>query len=378
MISVPMTEASAEEPQQTSRSTAAVWTPSGRGAVATIRIELAPDDSNRSICWPFRAASGRPGNELPIGSVSFGQWGSQPTEDVVVSRCNDTSFEIHCHGGSAAVRRILADLSACGFDEVAWQNQVGSELERIQYEFHELLSQAATLRTAAWIAGQSDRWQLLSNQLVEWHRSGDDSLAQASIAAALRWEDFGLHLTQPWLVVLAGRPNVGKSSLINALVGFERSIVFDEPGTTRDLVTADTVLDGWPMRFSDTAGQRSDANELEASGITLARKALADADCGVLVLDIHEPPSDEDLRLLAEWPEAVIVAHKADLEDRWGTALPTNAIRVSSLQQIGLHELSTQIVQKLIPRLPPDDAVIPLNERQIRVLRQSITPRERR
>ena len=87
-------------------------------------------------------------------------------------------------------------------------------------------------------------------------RAADLQAAAARIREWLAWEDFGLHLTRPWNVVLAGRPNVGKSSLINALLGYTRSIVFDQPGTTRDVVTAATAIDGWPIELSDTAGLR--------------------------------------------------------------------------------------------------------------------------
>lgn len=201
-------------------------------------------------------------------------------------------------------------------------------------------------------------------ELTELVRSGKRDLAASRANEMLAWANFGTHLTQPWEVVLAGRPNVGKSSLINALVGFERSIVFDEPGTTRDVVTADTVLDGWAIRLSDTAGQRGSARDLEAAGIARAREAFANADARLLLIDVSQPPHADDWQLLAEWPDAIVVAHKVDLLDAWGEALPKKAIRVSSLQRTGLRELSSAIVLRLVPMLPPDDAVIPLTDRQ--------------
>jgi tRNA modification GTPase len=239
------------------------------------------------------------------------------------------------------------------------------ELER---EYAVALSQATTTRTAAWIVGQAGRLPAAHDTLHDLIVSSQWDKSLAMLDDILSWSRFGLHLTKPWSVVLAGRPNVGKSSLINALVGYERSIVFDQPGTTRDVVTADTVFDGWPMRLSDTAGQRGSADELESSGIARAREALSVADCPVLVIDVSQPPHLDDFQLLRAWPQALIVAHKVDLEDRWLDQLPSQALRVSSLQRTGLSELSDKIVRRLIPELPPSDAVIPLTERQIQVL----------
>jgi tRNA modification GTPase len=191
---------------------------------------------------------------------------------------------------------------------------------------------------------------------------------QQEVDEILRWASFGLHLTRPWTVVLVGRPNVGKSSLINSLVGFERSIVFDQPGTTRDLLTAETVLDGWPIRLLDTAGLRGSDDELESAGITRARFALADADCRILLIDVNQPPHADDLRLISDWPDALIVANKSDLRDDWGTQLPSRAMRVSALRRTGLPELSAAIVGRLVPQVPSIEAVMPLTERQVREL----------
>ncbi len=91
----------------------------------------------------------------------------------------------------------------------------------------------------------------------------------AHLDAVLRWTDLGTHLATPWRVVLAGAPNVGKSSLINALLGYGRAIVFDQPGTTRDVVTADAAIEGWPITLADTAGLHDASDATESAGIAL-------------------------------------------------------------------------------------------------------------
>lgn len=344
--------------------TAAVWTPSGRGAVATIRVcgDLAA--LSGAIAGNFHATSGRSLAETPQQRICFGQWGCDAAEDVVVCRISLDACEIHCHGGDAAVRRILTDLRSLGCEVVNWRFQLEAERGVWEREHADTLSRATTLRAAGWIAAQAGRMERAIAELSELVANGQSELAASRVNEMLAWANFGWHLTRPWEVVLAGRPNVGKSSLINALVGFERSIVFDEPGTTRDVVTADTVLDGWSFRLSDTAGQRGSAQDLEAAGIARAREAFAAADARLLLFDVSQPPHADDWQLLAEWPDAIVVAHKVDLPDAWREALPTNAIRVSSLQRTGLKELSSAIVTRLVPTLPPNEAMIPLTARQ--------------
>jgi tRNA modification GTPase len=340
--------------------TVSVWTPSGRGAVATVRVVGRFGEHCNKL---FRAATHRELSDLPLDRLCFGQWGNDPVEDVVICRDSHESFEVHCHGGHAAVQRIVSDLTRVGCERVDWPTQWSSANEA-EREFADALSQATTMRTAAWIVEQTGRLSAAISQLQRFAAAGQRDEILAMLDGILRWSQFGRHLTQPWSVVLAGRPNVGKSSLINALVGYERSIVFDQPGTTRDVVTAETVFDGWPIRLSDTAGQRGSADELESSGIARAREALSVADCPVLVIDVSQAPQRDDFQLLQEWPQALIVAHKIDLPNRWLEQLPSQAISVSSLQRTGLSELSNEIVQRLIPELPPSDAVIPLTNRQ--------------
>jgi tRNA modification GTPase len=169
--------------------------------------------------------------------------------------------------------------------------------------------------------------------------------------------------------VLAGRPNVGKSSLINALVGYSRSIVYAEPGTTRDVVTAETAFDGWPVRLADTAGLRDDADTIEREGIRLARDRLAEADLRILLFDTSRPPHDEDFRLLSDWADAIRVAHKCDLNSVWSEReLPDGSLRVSSLTGEGVDALAEVLVRALIPEVPRAGTPIPITERQVSLI----------
>ncbi len=122
----------------------------------------------------------------------------------------------------------------------------------------------------------------------------------------------GLHLTKPWQIVIAGPPNVGKSSLLNAFVGYQRAIVFDQPGTTRDVVTAATAIDGWPVQVSDTAGLRSSADPLETAGADSAAQQARAADCLLLVFDASQHWTAGNQQLIDAWPQAVVVGNKCD------------------------------------------------------------------
>ena len=117
-------------------------------------------------------------------------------------------------------------------------------------------------------------------------------------------------------VALVGRPNVGKSSLLNLLSRRERAIVTDLPGTTRDLLESEIVLDGVPITLLDTAGIRATSDAVEQMGIARSREALASADLVLLMFDLAQGWVEEDQALLALIPEGVPrlrVGNKADL-----------------------------------------------------------------
>ncbi len=388
--------------------TASLLTPQGRGAISTIRLNGDCRFIDAATPSLFHATNSKPLGDQPIGRVLFGRWGSYIKEDIVVCRIDEHTTEIHCHGGDAAAARILGDLEALGCRIETWQQLMATLGGRFDAEALEALTRASTSRVADILLEQQsgllrsaigeirDR---LSHWLVEPEndrktqssplpqRGGtngetapeSDTVCQDiacqdiadRIDALLGWSDFGLHLTAPWSVVLAGRPNVGKSSLINVLVGFARSIVYDRPGTTRDVVTVETAFDGWPVQLSDTAGIYQAAEPLESAGIDRARSTLAATDCRILLIDTSRPPHEDDHRLLQAWPGAILVAHKCDLPNIWGAEIPTGAFPVSSLTGEGIEALAEILLAALIPKIPDPGTPIPFTQRQVNLLEQA-------
>jgi tRNA modification GTPase len=120
-------------------------------------------------------------------------------------------------------------------------------------------------------------------------------------------------------MAIVGRPNVGKSSLFNALLDQERSIVTEIPGTTRDLISEFTSLDGIPVRLLDTAGVQDSSDRVEQLGVDRSYQAMAEADAILMVIDASSPllPEDKDLRSrLSDYP-SIVVMNKKDLKSAW-------------------------------------------------------------
>ncbi len=184
----------------------------------------------------------------------------------------------------------------------------------------------------------------------------------------------GLRLVDPWCVVVAGPPNVGKSSLINALAGFKRLIVYHEPGTTRDVLQTVIALDGWPIQLIDTAGLRTATDAIESVGISRAAASMANADLAVLVQDATRPTSTRSTQESAVDPhKTVYVLNKIDVSivPREGTALGDGRIWTSAVTGEGLAELRRQIVAKLIPHPPQLGSAFLFTQRQLRLARQA-------
>ncbi|QDT65717.1 GTPase [Calycomorphotria hydatis] len=341
-------------------------TPSGRGAVATLLFRgdaLLIDEAGL-----FQAANGKKIGEQAIGNVVFGHWGEADdagTEEVVLCRTSSQECEIHCHGGMAAVRRIVGQLTTLGIQELGGWEPIG-ETSRLELELREAVTRAATERTAKYLWAQASG---VFRTAIETIRDAEDHAQKlAAINQLLHWAKFGRHLIEPWRVVLYGRPNVGKSSLINALVGYGRAIVSSTAGTTRDVVTALTALDGWPIQLSDTAGLRTTADELEAAGIEKSDAQIAAADLKVLVLDASESLTDDDQLLLERTEPHLIVLNKIDLSAENAESHRKGAIAVSAITGEGLSELTAEIVSQLVPEVPDWNTPIPVLEHHAHLL----------
>jgi len=173
-------------------------------------------------------------------------------------------------------------------------------------------------------------------------------------------------------VAIVGRPNVGKSSLFNALAGAARAIVTDVPGTTRDLVSERIDIEGVPVTLVDTAGLRgTPENAIEEEGIARARIAAEAADVVLVVLDGSQPLTADDRAALdtTRAVRRVIVASKHDLPAAWDHAA-SDALAVSALAGDGLGQLRAQIVEGGGGLLPRDRAPI-ANLRHVALLKQA-------
>lgn len=195
----------------------------------------------------------------------------------------------------------------------------------------------------------------------------------------LRTADAGRLYREGASLVLAGRPNVGKSSLLNALLGEDRAIVTEVPGTTRDTIEESLSLRGIPVRAIDTAGLRATGDRVEALGVERTRRQLESADLVLWVLDAAEGLTPEDRRLAAELPSRIVaVVNKVDAADRidrrelrglLGSLAPIAA--VSAVTGQGLPELESAIVEALGAELAPESILVSNVRHQERLLAAS-------
>ncbi|MCY2966029.1 MAG: 50S ribosome-binding GTPase, partial [Planctomycetota bacterium] len=269
-------------------ATVARLTPRGRGAVATLRLLGSPTSLDAGDPSLFQAANGLRIIDQPPGRLVFGRFGTDSPEEVVVCRLNTTTLELHCHGGDAAVERIVRELGERGVVIVSpWAGEP-RYVDSLEAECLVAVANALTPRMANLAHSQASgvlRRAVMAalDPLPDFVKTGE------RVRAIWRWREVGQHVTVPWRVAVVGRPNVGKSRLINALLGYDRSIVYDAPGTTRDVLTGETAFDGWPVQLADTAGLREAVSAIEAEGIVRARDYLATADLVLVVVDLSQP-----------------------------------------------------------------------------------------
>jgi len=189
---------------------------------------------------------------------------------------------------------------------------------------------------------------------TECFSRADFSQAVEDIAQAVRELLAGYKRNRCWqegaLVVLAGRVNVGKSSLMNALLGRERALVTALAGTTRDFLEERVLLDGLPARLVDTAGLRASADEVERLGMAAGRRCMDEADMILFVLDGQEGRTREDEALLEEFPadRVLPVWNKSDLARPDASA--SGVACVSAVTGEGLDALAAEVRRNILGR----------------------------
>lgn len=305
--------------------------------------------------------------------------------DAPASATGEDIVELQCHGGRAIVDRLLGVLAGIAglreaapgeFTRRAFENgridltEAEGLADLIEAET-ESQRRAALMLAEGGLRREIGRWQsslLALSAIVEKAIDYDeDDLALdprlnegcSDLAAELRqWLDRPRiePLRDGVRVVIAGPPNAGKSSLVNAIAGQERVIVSDRPGTTRDHIDVPLSLNGLPVNLTDTAGLRETVDEVEAIGVERANRLASESDVLVWLGGEADAP---------DHPRLIRVRSKADLmvEGRGGSMDDRKSIAVSSVSRVGIKEL-LECVEHLARSLVPCEDRLSLNRRQ--------------
>ncbi|MEM7812602.1 MAG: GTPase [Planctomycetota bacterium] len=307
-------------------------TPPGSGAIAVVGIS---GDADLLLRRGLLDATRLSPNEIGLRDFAG--------EDVVVVRTAAETFEAHCHGGVAAVGRLRAALTRGGLREVDPWEFADVGFDRI---WRRALAGASTASVAGALIAQRVAWSDFFTRLIE-APAGE---AVGRIDAVFARSAEGRSLVSRARVVLCGRPNVGKSSLLNALAGFGRAIVSDRPGTTRDVVEVEAAFGGRPVTLCDTAGLRTSGDVVEAEGVRRTQTAVDEADLRLVVLDRSRAVTETDEEVFERAASAgpsIVVFNKIDLPgDSTGPAIfrsRAEIYEVSAITGEALQDLAAAV-----------------------------------
>lgn len=400
---------------------AAISTPMGEGAIAIVR--LSGDEAIAIADRIFKGAGGKRLKDVPSHTIHYGHIidpaNGQTVEEVMVSVMKapktftrEDVVEINCHGGLVSVNRVLqlvltngARLAEPGeFTKRAFLNgridlsQAEAVIDLIRAKtdraMHVALSQMegrlsnmirhlrqTILETLAHVEvnidyPEYDDVEEMTHQLL----MEKAAYVRDRIDRLLQTAQQGKILREGLATAIIGRPNVGKSSLLNNLVHENKAIVTDIPGTTRDVIEEYVNVRGVPLRLIDTAGIRETEDVVERIGVERSRQMVKEADLILLVLNYNEPLMEEDEQLFAtvKGKEVIVIVNKTDLPQKIDMervrelAAGRPVVTTSLLEEKGIEELEEAISRLFFTgAVEAGDLTYVSNSRHIALLHQA-------
>ena len=389
----------------------AISTPIGEGGIGIVRLsgrKAIPVASSLFHSPIGRDLSGVASHTIHYGNI---QWQGRTIDEVLVSvmrmpntYTREDIVEINCHGGIVATRAVLDAVLSSGvrlaergeFTKRAYMNgrisldQAKAVLDIVQART-ELGLEAAVDRlggrfTEALANLRHDLAHILADLEVEIDYPDLDvdieaiapriDACRARVQEMLARSESGRLIREGLTVAIVGRPNVGKSTLLNALLSEERAIVTPIPGTTRDTIEETASLGGIPVRWIDTAGLRDANHPVEAEGVRRTRGAIDRADLLLLLVDTSQARTREDDAVLAldAGVPSLLVMNKADLPSVWDDSPSgswASVLRVSAKEGEGMDVLRQEILSSFVSGdLPTRNSVLLLDTWERDLLRR--------
>ncbi|WHY77634.1 tRNA uridine-5-carboxymethylaminomethyl(34) synthesis GTPase MnmE [Neobacillus sp. WH10] len=401
---------------------AAISTPMGEGAIAIVR--LSGDDAIQIADKLFKSIGGKRLTEVASHTIHYGHLldskSDEVVEEVMVSVMKapktftkEDVVEINCHGGIVSVNRVLQHVLKNGarlaepgeFTKRAFLN---GRIDLSQAEAVMDLIRAKTDRAMNVALGQmegrlSKLIRKLRQEILEVlahvevnidYPEYDDveemthkmllekaQFVQEEIKKLLQTSEQGKILREGLSTVIVGRPNVGKSSLLNSLVHENKAIVTDIPGTTRDVIEEYVNVRGVPLRLLDTAGIRETEDIVERIGVERSRQVLKEADLILLVLNYSDQLTveDENLFEVVKGMDVIVIVNKTDLPQQINMervnelAKEHKLVTTSLLEDLGVDELEESIASLFFAgSIDSGDMTYVSNSRHIALLNQSL------